>query len=338
MSQLLIVTMHLLKVVRPICRQSRALFSTAQVNFEKLSNCAKEPSLNDSKSSKVELDASVSNKICLGGSKCDLEAMRESAINGTITAEAYLKSNHFAFQENSRAKAMAMIGEAISLVSPRTKPMISIDCESHEISQSKITEVGISILKASTFNTMLPMIKPMHIIIKENIKRTNHKFVPNNKNYFSNGVSYLMTKKTAAKFIKLLLDKYLFDLEGIFVGHAIEQDIKYLEKLGVKLSEPFHRIDTFKLHRLSRSKGGSLASCLKSMDIPHAYLHNAGNDAYYTLLLALAYCDPATRILKNLDQYTEVVGNGKKKKIINDKSDLVVVDDVEELLAGLDRW
>lgn len=83
--------------------------------------------------------------------------------------------------------------------------------------------------------------------------------------------------------------------EVVVVGHDVKQDIQYLNSLDFDVCEMenlLEVVDNQKLHQ-HRSKfydGQSLCTVLAGLKIPYQFLHNAGNDAVYTLqsLLRLA--------------------------------------------------
>lgn len=81
----------------------------------------------------------------------------------------------------------------------------------------------------------------------------------------------------------------------VVVGHDVKQDVQYLKSLDFDVSEMenlLEIVDNQKLHQ-HRSKfynGQSLCAVLAGLKISYRFLHNAGNDAVYTLqsLLRLA--------------------------------------------------
>lgn len=81
----------------------------------------------------------------------------------------------------------------------------------------------------------------------------------------------------------------------VVVGHDVKQDIQYLNTLDFDVYEMenlLEIVDNQKLHQ-HRSKfynGQSLCAVLAGLDISYRFLHNAGNDAVFTLqsLLRLA--------------------------------------------------
>lgn len=81
----------------------------------------------------------------------------------------------------------------------------------------------------------------------------------------------------------------------VVVGHDVKQDVQYLRSLDFDVHEMenlLEIVDNQKLHQ-HRSKfynAQSLCTVLAGLKIPYQFLHNAGNDAVYTLqsLLRLA--------------------------------------------------
>jgi len=78
----------------------------------------------------------------------------------------------------------------------------------------------------------------------------------------------------------------------VLVGHDTMTDVKYMRDLGYNvLNLPPHEIvDTAELYRYLRREPSnrSLGSVLADLGIAGWYLHNAGNDAVYTLQSMLA--------------------------------------------------
>lgn len=115
------------------------------------------------------------------------------------------------------------------------------------------------------------------------------------------------------KFLNLVVKTYLVEKKGVLVGHGVDNDLRWLRNLQVNFADDIPTVDTLKLFHISRNSGGALTKMLKTFRIPHAYLHNAGNDAYYTLLLAFALCDPEVRLAYNLDKFERVKPVKKEK-------------------------
>ena len=74
----------------------------------------------------------------------------------------------------------------------------------------------------------------------------------------------------------------------ILVGHDVITDVNYLKKIGYEiynLSNLQELIDTSSMYRAFKREPNprNLGSILANLDIAGWYLHNAGNDAVYTL-------------------------------------------------------
>ena len=78
----------------------------------------------------------------------------------------------------------------------------------------------------------------------------------------------------------------------IFVGHDMANEDKYLEMIGFSMSDKniILRIDTKDVHQHLRDgdNGRALWHVLLDVGLDYRNLHNAGNDATYTLRAALA--------------------------------------------------
>lgn len=78
----------------------------------------------------------------------------------------------------------------------------------------------------------------------------------------------------------------------VLVGHDLGQDINYLFKLGVDMKKETNlvgKIDSQVLHQAWQESDSkrSLSAVLNDLDFEHVHLHNAGNDAVYTLRAAI---------------------------------------------------
>jgi hypothetical protein len=80
-------------------------------------------------------------------------------------------------------------------------------------------------------------------------------------------------------------DKVIADVEPaiMLVGHDLKSDTDYLKKLGFTPSHVVGKFDTQRLARISKRSPPGLAKLLAALSINATNLHNAGNDAAYTL-------------------------------------------------------
>lgn len=203
-------------------------------------------------------------------------------------------------------KNLDLLKHAMDTIFLRQTPLVAVDVEAYEKNTTKVTEIGIAVYDpAMQQNSILPIINHTHLITKEHKSLFNGKYCPDNKYKFMGGTSYVMSLKQCRDIMKTILDKYINQRGGTFVGHSIGSDIKWIRNLGIPVDIKVPPVDTFRLFQLSRSRGCTLRGILRTLDLPHGYLHNAGNDAYYTLLAAMALCDPVVRVNKQLDTFIE---------------------------------
>lgn len=89
------------------------------------------------------------------------------------------------------------------------------------------------------------------------------------------------------------------------MGHDLMSDLRWLSLIGVRFAQNMRKLDTKIVFAYTHGhNGASLKNALIAAKQPHAFLHNAGNDAYYTVLLALKLCDPGARHYSGFEYYT----------------------------------
>ncbi|KAG7664499.1 uncharacterized protein J8A68_001972 [[Candida] subhashii] len=267
-----------------------------------------------------------------------VESLKETFKLKGIDLDKYLNSDHFKFKQGREKRSLQILTNAMKLTNPLTKPLISIDCEAFETSSKKLTEIGIAILdpQIMTPGSIVPQIQTIHLVILENLRLHNHKQVEGNKLKFIGGTSYVLTKKQAKYVVGQIMEKYITSRDGVLIGHNIKSDTKYSKQTGIKLDETIHRIDTWELIKLSRDSGNSLWAVLKQLEIPHAHLHNAANDAYYCLIAAISLCDPIIRLNKDLDFYLPAPPPlTEKYRPRNDEAKFILVKDEQKFLNDI---
>ncbi|KAF9247299.1 hypothetical protein BU15DRAFT_38431 [Melanogaster broomeanus] len=150
-----------------------------------------------------------------------------------------------------------------------------------------------------------------HLIVKEHKYYTNT-FVPDYKEYFSFGKSEEVDKATFKRRIQTLVSDLQSAGPLFLIFHDNSQDIKYLKSKAVEVplnnmafllpetlpQEGIFVIDTADLFAALEGEAGgnrrSLERVCRHLQIPTSYLHNAGNDAHYTMLAlqSMASGDP----------------------------------------------
>lgn len=195
--------------------------------------------------------------------------------------------------------------------------IIAVDVESFERNNKLITEIGVATLDTRDLLHLAPgangsnwfsKIRARHIRVKEYMHLVNKDLVQGCPDRFEFGKSEIVSKQDAPKVVAACFKPPFSGPIGrptqaesaekrniLFLGHDSKHDIGYLIELGynpLNLSNLVEILDTALMFRsYSReSNGRSLGHILYEMDIAGWNLHNAGNDAVYTLQAMLAMC------------------------------------------------
>ena len=184
---------------------------------------------------------------------------------------------------------------------------ISVDVESYERSHNQITEIGIATLDSRALTGIASgqlarnwqdKVKARHFIIDENAHLVNSKYVDGCPNSFEKqfGISERISIKDAKSHITSCFQ--ISNDEGkhrtiILVGHDIQSDVNFLRALELdiaNLPSVLEVMDTANLYSSLKQldQSTSLANVLCNLGIIGWNLHNAGNDAGYTLQALLA--------------------------------------------------
>ncbi|CUM65359.1 uncharacterized protein PRCAT00002995001 [Priceomyces carsonii] len=267
--------------------------------------------------------------------------LKLSQINRELLDD-YFENNVFHFPPDLRQRNIQYLKDTMSKVYVRDRPLLSIDIEAWERNHNKITEVGIGIYDpADLVNSIIPNVKSIHLLVKEHIRMKNGNFVPDNKSNPLSGISYELSLRECAQFMQAIIRNYLIEANGVLVGHNILGDIKWLKSMGVEFPSDLHVIDTATLYKITKTTGGSLRGILRLVSIPHGYLHNAANDAYYTLIAAIAYCDPNIRRTFELDHYKSsemapsTSNSSKRRDKFSDRSTIITYNNGANLFRDL---
>jgi len=157
------------------------------------------------------------------------------------------------------------------------KKIICFDTEYYEDDQDKMLELGYSFYNNGT-------IVSCNILIKENLKLKNGKYVPNNKDNFNFGETIIFTEEEAIKHILLLVEE-----ADAILGHGVSSDLQIIPMEIKEKMEIFDTSKMFNFVEFGYKNNISLVNMCKELNITTTNLHNAGNDAHYTLQAALEY-------------------------------------------------
>ncbi|TLS29772.1 hypothetical protein PpBr36_00454 [Pyricularia pennisetigena] len=185
---------------------------------------------------------------------------------------------------------------------------VCVDVETYELNHNLVTEIGIAELDTLSLRgkpagdksqNWFNLIKSYHYVIKENSWAMNGQHVANNQQNFNFGQSQLVPKATIVQQVASHLGMPSSSWPGhrgayvVLVGHDIMADVEHLLKVDYdarKVPEIFDVVDTAHMFQHWRREPNStrLSRVLESLEIRYRYLHNAGNDATYTLQAMLA--------------------------------------------------
>jgi hypothetical protein len=147
-----------------------------------------------------------------------------------------------------------------------------------EHNQAKVLEIGFVAYYPKT-----ERLHAAHCIIKENIHLRNGKYVADRRDHFNLGKSMILSLQAALNLLKSALDAHQ---TVCLLGHALDSDIRFLKPF-LTLPTHLHTFDTqtaFKQLTLSTDIS-RLETLLLHYNIEYSNLHNAANDAYYTMLV-----------------------------------------------------
>lgn len=245
---------------------------------------------------------------------------------------------------NPKTGNFRYLSKCIDLLANRSTILFAFDIEAFEMDSNVVTEVGISIFDPRENVTgMVPITRNFHIIVSEALSLRNKKWVCDMKECYLLGQSVVLSLNETVEFVQSLINYYMVETSDAtskswnraYVGHNIDGDISWLQKIGVQI--PFanklnrtliddnkqnfkipYVLDTMKLYNYCYgSNGCSLGKILRLFGLTHAFLHNAGNDAYYTLKLLMYMCDINFRKRFGLDDLDKFQ---KKAQLLLDRS------------------
>nr|CAG8452112.1 120_t:CDS:2 [Entrophospora candida]CAG8461066.1 2204_t:CDS:2 [Entrophospora candida] len=181
---------------------------------------------------------------------------------------------------------------------------IAIDVESYERDHTCILEVGWSM-----YNSKSDLFMDRHFCVKEYMHLRNNKYVADMKDRFIFGDSvWESSENIALEFTKDATQKeFVRENEEfndvILIGHDIAMEKKYLERMEIKIDEVIKPKEVFDTAELDGARTGnvsqrpSLGGMLDDLKIENYCLHNAGNDAHYTMCAFLEICKlPITNV------------------------------------------
>lgn len=222
--------------------------------------------------------------------------------------------------ENASKRRRARSGAAAQLTMLRAKlakasqdsriQLVAVDVEAWEEDSEKVTEIGLAAVQlpailekahasdaereaTSVCFADASCFRHRHILIREHLELRNGRFVQDNKDKFLFGDSEVFHSADVAR--ELMMELSAADF---IIGHAARGDLAWLQKLGVNCCKPqVVDIQTLALcgtgledDELLQIGLGKLA---EKYELHPQHMHNAANDASFTLQVMLSQCDVA---------------------------------------------
>ncbi|TKA59209.1 hypothetical protein B0A49_12609, partial [Cryomyces minteri] len=183
---------------------------------------------------------------------------------------------------------------------------VAIDLEAYEFAQHKITEIGISTLDVGHLanipagadgSAWLSKIRTRHLLVEEYAKLVNRRYVKGCPDKFDFGISEWISLSSVAR---TLSDAFRVPSDAdsslhpetsrkyrdvILVGHGVSNDTNYLKSIAFSPYACGTVVATLDTQHLVSTKQNScgLKRLLHALGIEPEHLHNAGNDAAYTM-------------------------------------------------------
>lgn len=232
---------------------------------------------------------------------------------------------------------------------------IAFDVELYERGPNFVTEIGVATLDTADLADLAPgrvgeawqkVIRARHFRIAEYKHYRNKDFVEGCPDKFEFGTSEFISKDSIGTTLSSCFKPPFSgpaeserERNVILVGHDIRMDIQYLQSAGFNVlnsASVIGQIDTAELYRVySRDPNArSLGGILLDHDLMGWHLHNAGNDAVYTLWGLLATCvqaasqrGTAEEALKHqsvMEKRMEVAAEQAREKVLLDGEGWVV--------------
>lgn len=199
----------------------------------------------------------------------------------------------------------------------RKATLFSIQIRASGTDKNTVSEIGIAIYDPRRQQFAInPVIRTIHIVIGPQM---NSEGEPDLAKNFSGAKTYVLDLEEAVTLVQLAIGFYFEDIYCWLVGHSLKTTREWLDKLGLDFFMTPDVLDTQELFAFSHGGNASLEEALVRVSQPFAFLGNAGNDAYYTLLLALRLCDPLARVVSRVDDLSV---QSKRKEVADTRRDI----------------
>jgi hypothetical protein len=249
---------------------------------------------------------------------------RQDMVRRNLRAQRYLALYGQEKDRNAESNLIDLGTLSLSNVQPSAHPFdadvifIAIDVEAKERASHVITEVGVATLDTRDLHGVAPgaagadwhkHIRARHFRISEHRNHVNREFVQGYPENFDFGTSEFVKLADIARALTACFHEPFSRQNSsattssapdetrnlVIVGHDLGQDVNYCRKIGFDIfnrGNIYDRLDTSSMYRAYQNdpNATSLGRILYDFDLVGWHLHNAGNDAVYTIQAMLAIC------------------------------------------------
>lgn len=176
---------------------------------------------------------------------------------------------------------------------------LALDIETWERAHDAMLEFGWSFVDFEYRNGKVEVRREdQHVVIKENSHRRNGKFSPDARDHFDFGQSLHLPEQVLYNLLHALLETLSSSTPLFLIFHDPRSDLKSIAQLGFDTKTFIHElrhlgkgkagvyvVDTQRLYSAWEgvNRQTRLSACCEVLEVPTRRLHNAGNDAHYTL-------------------------------------------------------
>ena len=160
---------------------------------------------------------------------------------------------------------------------------VALDVEAYEADTTKVLEVGIACASGvDVFDVGEEVVT--HLVVADHLDLHNGRFVPDHRAHLNFGRAETVPLDGLAEKIRETLHTIRQQVSALYVvGHSIQHDIDWLKTLGIDV-----QMEGCDIAKAWQAREGavhltSLAHMLDGLKIEYSNLHNAANDAVYTL-------------------------------------------------------
>jgi hypothetical protein len=173
--------------------------------------------------------------------------------------------------------------------------LLAFDIEAYECNHGMLLELGMAVHELGSEDP----VEAHHFVFKENQYSRNGRYCADNRNNFAFGETIIAgTCDILSALIKEI------SIPGTaLVGHNLKSDLRFMNNAMVGTMEQSLIHQFFSSMRLSfdtqllfksmtgSSKPSKLEAIINALGVHCDFMHNAGNDAYYTLVAFLKLAD-----------------------------------------------